>query len=72
MPLGTGLPSTATCLFNRPITTLLPQINGEHINISINSEPYEAVKPHQDKYLKGNDTCKGLLSFPIGSTVAVQ
>ena len=72
MPIGTGLPSPATLLFNKPITALLPQMNREPININADDEHYEALKSCQDKYLKGNDTHKNLLSFPIRSTVAVQ
>ena len=30
MPIGAGLPSPATLLFNRPISALLPQINRVH------------------------------------------
>ena len=36
------------------------------------NEHYEDLKTHQDKYIKGNDTCKDSFSFPIGSPTAVQ
>ena len=33
---------------------------------------YKALKAQQDKYVKNSNTCKDSLSFPMGSTVAVQ
>ena len=71
-PIGPGLPVPATLFFNQPIRALLPQINREPININTEGEHYEALKAHQDKYLKGSDTHKDSLSFPIGSTVTLQ
>ena len=68
-PIGTGLPSPATMLFNRPIRTLLPQMNREPININADDEHCEALKACQDNC---NYTFKDSFSFPIGSTVAVQ
>ena len=44
MPIGTGLPSPATLLFNRPIRALLPQMNREPININADEEHYKALK----------------------------
>ena len=70
--LGTGLTSPATLLFNWPIRGLLPLINKEPININNDNVQYEALKVHQGKYVKNTDTCKDLLSFPIGSMVADQ
>ena len=70
--IGLGLPSTAILLFNRPIRGLLPQINREPININSKDAQYEALKAHQSKYIKENDTHKDSLSFPIGSTVTIQ
>ena len=54
------------------LTALLPQMNREIITINANDENYEALKAHQDKYLKGNDTHKDPLSLPIRSTGAMQ
>ena len=70
--IGTRLPSPATPLLNRHIGALLPQMNREPFNINADNDYYEVLKVHQDRYLKGSDTHKDLLSFPIGSTVAVQ
>ena len=44
MPIGAGLPSAATFLFNRPIRVLLPQINRESINFNADDENYETLK----------------------------
>ena len=71
-PIGTGLPSPAILLFNRPVRVLLPQICVEPININADDEHCKALKTNQDKYPKGIDTCKDSFSFPIESRVAVQ
>ena len=71
MPVGTGLPSPATLLFNRPIRALFPQMNREPININVDKEHCETLKVHHDKYLKGSDRHKGSLSFLIGSIVGM-
>ena len=71
MHIGTESPSPATLLFNRPIWHLLPQMNQEPINIKADNGHCEAQKAHQDKYLRGSDTLKGSLYFPIRSTVPV-
>ena len=42
--VSTGLPSQARILFNRPIRTLLPQIDRESINVNDDDEYYEALK----------------------------
>ena len=47
-------------------------MNREPININNDGVYYEALKAHQNKYIKENDTCKDSLSFPIGPTVAIQ
>ena len=70
--IGTGVPSPATLLLNRPIQSQLPQMNREPININNDDAKYEALKAHQDKYVKNSDTHKDLLSFPIMSTVATH
>ena len=54
-PIGTGLLSLATLLFNRPIRALLCQMNREPININADDKHYEVLKACQDKYIKGND-----------------
>ena len=37
-------------------------MNGELINIKNDDAQYEALKAHQDKYMKNNDTQKDTLS----------
>ena len=41
-PIGAGLPSPATLLFNRPIKGLLPQITRELFNINGDDKHFEA------------------------------
>ena len=65
-PLGPGLPSPTTLLFNCPIRGIMPIFNrpphGE--------EDHEVIIKRQTKNDK--DTSKSFVSNPIGSTVAVQ
>ena len=61
-PVGAGLPSTATMLFNRPIHGLLPQNNRAPINVDNDGAQYEALEAHQNKY-KTNDTQKSFSLF---------
>ena len=70
--IGAGQASPVTFLFNRPIRALLPQTNREPFNVNADEENCEPLKSQQDKYLRGNDTCKFSISFPIVSTVAMQ
>ena len=72
MPIGTGLPSPATLLFNRPIRAMFLQIKTEPINFNKEGEIYEDLISWQDNYLKGNDMLKDSISFSVGSTAAVQ
>ena len=72
LSIGTGLPSPAMLLFNRPGRGLLPQINREPININNDDVQYRAFKAHQSKYITDSDTHKESPSFLIGSTVAIQ
>ena len=71
MPIGAGLSSPATLLFNRPIGDPLFKMNREPLNIDNNDAQYEALKAHYDKYIKGTDTNKDSLSFHVWSTVAM-
>ena len=70
-PIGAVLPSSAILVFNRPIRALLPKVNKEPSSINANDH-YGVLKAYQDKYLRGNDTCKESVFFPTGSTVAVH
>ena len=47
-------------------------MNREPTNINADDKHHDAIKAYQDKYLKGNDTHKDSLSFPIGSAVTMQ
>ena len=71
-PISSGLPSPVTLLFNRTIGGLLTQMNKDPMIINNDEHQYEALKAHQDKYIKENDTSKDSLSFPVASTVAMQ
>ena len=71
MPLGQGLPSPATMLFNHPIRGIMPVIK----RLLVGSEDEEHSKVIIDRHSrndKSDDTSKGFASLPIGSTVAVQ
>ena len=57
--------SPVTPSFNNPI-------NRETIKSNADSEHYKTLNTCQDKYIKGSDTCKSLLSFPIGFAIAIQ
>ena len=69
-PIGTGIPSPAMLLFNKPIRVLLPQIVREAINVNKDDGYYNALKSRQETYTKNNDAHKDL-HFCAGSTVAV-
>ena len=71
-PIGVGLPSLSTLLFNRPIRDPLPQVNRKPTSVNADIEYYEALKAYHDKYLKGSDTQEDSHYFPLGSTLAVQ
>ena len=47
-------------------------MNRESININHDDAQSDVLKAHQDKYVKGNNTHKDSLSFPLGSTVAMK
>ena len=72
MPIGSGLPSPAMLLLNRPIKCLLPEMYTEPIKINNDDAQHEVLKGHQIEYVKNNDNKKIHLFFSIESTVAVQ
>ena len=45
-------PSPAMMLFNRPIRSLLPEIDREPLNINTDDKNYEALKSRQEAYIK--------------------
>ena len=71
-PLGLGLPSPATLLFNHPVRGIMPIINGPPIGLNNDNEHYEALNMRQMKNDKIHDTSRMYVSIPIGSTVVVQ
>ena len=68
-PLGQGLPSPATMLFNCPIRGTLPVIKRSLVGIDNDQEHYEAIVKRQMKDDKGRDSAKIYVSIPIGSVV---
>ena len=71
-PLGQGLPSPATKLFNCPIRGIMPIINRPLGGIDNDQEHYEVITKRQIKDDKSKGTLKIYVSILIGSTVAVQ
>ena len=69
-PLGQGLPSPATLLFNYPVRGIIPVMDRPPIDID--EEHHKALTNRQYRNDQGNDTFKNLVSLPIGSTVVVQ
>ena len=72
IPLGHGLPSPATTLFNCPITGIMPIIIRPLVGIDNDEEHHEAIIKRQSKNDKEKHKSKYFVSIPIGSTVVVQ
>ena len=71
-PLGQGLPSPATSLFNCLVHGVMPVIDRKPI-IGDNDEEHHIKLVHrQHKNDPNNDASQVLASIPRGSTVAVQ
>ena len=68
-PLGQGLPSPATLLFNHPVCGLMTVIDRKPISIDNDDEH---LIHRQGKNDLNNDTSRNFVSIPIESTVAVQ
>ena len=71
-PLGPGLPSPATMLFNCPIRGIMPIINRQLVGRDNGEEYYEVLIKRQTKDDKNQGTLRNYVSIPIGSTVVVQ
>ena len=69
-PLGLGLPSLASILFNHPIRDIMPIISRLLIGVN-NDEHYEALVNRQTKDAK-NEGTPHYVSVPTGSAVAAQ
>ena len=72
MPLGQGLPSPVTLLFNHPVHGIMPVIDRKPANIYNDDEHYKNLMDRQGKNDQNNDTSRIFVSLPIGSTVVVQ
>ena len=71
MPLGPGLPSPATLLFNHPTRGIMPIINRISISIDNDDKHHKAIVTRQTKNDKKYYTARNYSILPIGSTVAV-
>ena len=71
-PLGQGLPSPATLLFNCPVRGIMPVMDRPPININKDYEHHKALVNRQYRNEQGKDTSKKFVSLPIESTVTVQ
>ena len=60
-PISADLPHPTTVLLNRPIRDVLPKINREPINISIND--VQILKAHEDKCQEDSNTHRDSLYF---------
>ena len=70
MLVGSGLLSTATLLFNRPVKGLMLRVS---ITVNFDYEDhYDTLKARQNKGIKNNDTLKESVSTSIVSAVRVQ
>ena len=64
-PLGLGVPSPATVLFNHPIRGIMPIISRLLIGVN-NEEHYEALVNRQTKDDKNQGTPRNYVLFPQG------
>ena len=70
--LGPELPSPATLLFNHPIRGIMPIIRRPPVGVNNDEEHHEILENSQTKDDKNQGTPRNYVSFPKGSTVAVQ
>ena len=71
-PLGQGLPSPATLLFNHPIKGIMPILNRPPVHTNNNDDHYETLVERQAKADKYYDTLRNYNSIQMGSTVVIQ
>ena len=69
-PLGHGLPSPATLMFNRPVCGIMPVIDHEPLIEDCDDDCHAKIIKRQQK--NDNDTALIFSCIPIGSAVAVQ
>ena len=70
-PLGQGLPSPATMLFNHLIRGIMPIVNRLPVGSNNDEEHHSAFIDRQCRNDKDDDTSKSFIPLPVGSTVAV-
>ena len=71
-PLGQGLPSLATLLFNSLVHSIMPVIDRKPVGGDNDDEHHSKLIYGQHKNNTNNDTSPVFASIPIGSTVVVQ
>ena len=71
-PLGQGLQIPATLLFNCLVCGMMPVVDRKPFNIYNDDDHHKNVMHRWGKNDQNNDTSIIFMSFPIGSTVAVQ
>ena len=71
-PLGQGLPSPVTLLFNCLVRGIMPRINRLLINTDSDDEHHTVLVNRHHRNEQDIDTSKNFVSLPIGSTVVVQ
>ena len=71
-PLGQGLPSPATLLFNHLVCGIMPVVNRKPVSVDNDDEHHKKLMHRQGKNDTNNDTSQVFVSIPIGSTVVVQ
>ena len=71
-PLGQGLPSPVTLLFNHPTRGIMLKLNRPPINTNNDDDHYKTLVEIQSKAGKNYDTLRNYNLIPIGSTVVDQ
>ena len=71
-PLGQGLPSLATLLFNCPVHSIMPVIDRKPIGGDNDNEHHSKLFHRQHKNGTNIDASPVFVSIPIGSAVVVQ
>ena len=69
-PLGQGLPSPATLMFNRPVHSIMPIIDCKPLVEDCDDDCHAKIIERQQK--NNNDTAVTFSCIPIGSAVVVQ
>ena len=69
-PLGHGLPSPATLMFNRPVWGIMPVIDHKPLVKDCDDDCHAKIVERQQK--NNNDTAVTFSCIPIGSSVVVQ